>query len=469
MDPIAFMVNPSIRQFTEAALRTSDLLREQQKAERMEKTRAAGTLDHAHLSADSTLLSEDLLGDLDPDLGRSRGRRQKFTPMRKKHSGAEPEEEPGLEAAAEDAAEDAAEAAAGAAAEPAVELPVADGQPDVLPATTAPPLTTTEMETLPHSDAQAPLSIRPDESTPGRSGEARSEQIGQERSEKADKETTAMAVEASTADPKITAIEDEAGGEEAAGPRSLLELDADFLIADPHPHLVLGSEPDEELALRIRKEMEDGSAPWDTQSVSGELLESMMRAPRTSGDIERLLPYLLSLGSGAVVYCARLGLQIRLLGGIHNAADYLRPLPGKSADRLVAIRHGYLPLSRTCLLDEEILVDDGKFNPVRYYLALALDHALGGDEFASLNSAAVISNYQDCRRGESGHLFLSGLARLSPVHYFAVCAEAYLSVPPERGADPTRAPLAGRREFLYDHDRAMYRYVEHILGQVNRK
>ena len=121
----------------------------------------------------------------------------------------------------------------------------------------------------------------------------------------------------------------------------------------------------------------------------------------------------------------------------------------------------YLPSERQLLVAQELFPSHADyrepyaFQPALYYMAMAWDHIMGEEGFASLTSPVIKANAQACQVGLEGHSSPDALGCSNPVHYFAQSVEAYLS------ANDCREQ-SWNREDLYDFDRMMYDYVEYL-------
>ncbi len=191
----------------------------------------------------------------------------------------------------------------------------------------------------------------------------------------------------------------------------------------------------------------------------GEVLDAIMEGDKDSPAWDRVRHLLSRFGKGVLRTCAANKIKVCLLPG-GTLGSYPAIRNAENGDK--AAGGAYIPETHTLVVDES-LFDDAPlgFHPVLYYFAMAWDHALGDEDFASMKSPAVKASFEACRTGMDGHRFPDLMSAVSPVHYFAQAVEAYLS---ENDCDE---PLWSRED-LYDFDRSMYSYIEYMFKQGNK-
>jgi len=180
----------------------------------------------------------------------------------------------------------------------------------------------------------------------------------------------------------------------------------------------------------------------------------------------RLIERLYQLGDKILDTCLAFDVKIVVL----KAGEKLSHVV-KNAENAGDLRAGYSENLRICFLGEEWLFESFenlyRFNTPVYLMALAFDHATGGDSFASLKSPFVLNNYHACRRGEEGHQFMEGIATYSPVEYFAQTLETFLQGKDESfRIDMAQKVFEGKistKDDLYYSDLSMYQYIDYLV------
>lgn len=180
----------------------------------------------------------------------------------------------------------------------------------------------------------------------------------------------------------------------------------------------------------------------------------------------RLIERLYQLGDKILDTCLAFNVKIVVL----KAGEKLSHVV-KNAENTGDLRAGYSENLRICFLGEEWLFESFenlyRFNTPVYLMALAFDHATGGDSFASLKSPFVLNNYHACRRGEEGHQFMEGIASYSPVEYFAQTLETFLQEKDESfRIDMAQKVFEGKistKDDLYYSDLSMYQYIDYLV------
>lgn len=472
LDPL-FTLATQNQRLTENTQRSSDAPRTQALKETKEKGRKHH-IDSADLEADLDEMSGDLLGDMDPDMFGHSGSASLFKQMWEDDVEGDESNMPQPEASdtifddgqstrliAAGPVNEAAEPKsaleellaansqlAEAAAEPA-ETQIGDDEeseaqtgPEPEPENTADPKpapndaassrsTRHEVVKLSLDSSPALKFSAPEEDT----RDLRREKLSLSQSEAAAKETSSAVSEVSW------------------GVSSLLGNSEGFLLHESLLEIEVQSstkerKPAEEAAVVVPKEMEP-------------VLSALMEGDSCSPAWEKLRAILSRFGAGVLAGCVAQHAKVCLVprGQLRNYPA-LRNLDG--AHSLAKTGAAYVSETHTCLVAEEVF--DGAplgFHPALYYFAHAWDHALGGDEFASLHSPAVRASYEACRTKMDGHMFADSMAQESPVHYFAQSVEAYLS------ENDCRSPLWSRDD-LYDFDSSMYSYIEYLFLQANK-
>ncbi len=423
LDPL-FTLSSQNQRLTENTQRSSDAVRTQALKEGKEKGRR-GNLDSTEISSDLNQMGEDLLGSMDPDLFGRSGRSSLFKRLWEETVEQEAEEEgegeeesgrrhrDGLLMEVPEPPDESDEPPP--PEEPARPSPVLDvseppaSRPEAAPATDEPPRTGSP-PVLPGREV---LEFSAPEKKPA---------------PQVEKEPPSMARPTSQG--------------------SLLDISEGFLLHES----TVEFEAADEAATAVEAE----PLPAHLEAV----LAALMQGDSRSTGWPRLQRLLGRFGAGVLGLCVAQKVRVCLLprGSGLRSHPTVRAVVGQGKARGGA----YLPESRTCLVEEEALsAPPWGFHPVLFYFAQAWDHALGGEEFASLQSAAVKASFDACRRGLPGHTFPDGFAGESPVHYFAQAVESYLA------ENDSTDPL-WTREDLYDFDRSMFSYVEYLWRQGNR-
>jgi len=403
LDPL-FTLSSQNQRLTENTQRSSDAVRTQALKEGKEKGRK-GNLDSTEISSDLNQMGEDLLGSMDPDLFGRSGRSSLFKRF--------------WEEAVEQEAEDDDKEESGRRHRDGLimELPASDSE-DQEPPESA-PQASPEPEEPPRSGPPPALPSREvlEFSAPGKKP---APQV----------ESTPATVPPSTSQG------------------SLLDISEGFLLHESTVEFEASGEAD--------AAVEAEPLPAHLEAVLAALVQGDAGSPAWP----RMQRLLVRFGAGVLGVCA--GQQVRVCLLPKGSGVQSHPTVRAALGQGKARGGAYLPESRTCLVEEEaLLTPPWGFHPILFYFAQAWDHALGGEEFASLQSAAVKASFDACRRGLPGHAFPDGFAGASPVHYFAQAVESYLS------ENDSRDPL-WTREDLYDFDRSMFSYVEYLLRQGNR-
>jgi hypothetical protein len=252
---------------------------------------------------------------------------------------------------------------------------------------------------------------------------------------------------------------------------SILSQHEGFIIADPRrvPTATEGNLPSSEKKPVVPVETtEEISAPMEERyrKVLSDLIIAGMRGQA----YENLCVQLRNFGIAILEMCVEKGERILLLPTNRSLEDFPQFLSGLDSS-YSRIRLGYLPLQKLVIFGEEVLLNnDPFFNVPILYTAFAFDHAMGGESFASEQSPAVGSNFKFCHDREPGHQFIDSFAATSPIHYFAQAVEAYLMPPRNqmRDNDPRIVTALCTCEEFYDIDRSMYMYVDYLFRKMKR-
>lgn len=440
MDPIYYQVNQT--RLTEVTQKTSDNLRLQGNKEAKRKAEKAGDVDKSALSGDSSSMSDDMLGDMDPDDYGGSGAKQ-FAQMWKEQM--EDDEEP-EEPSEEEGEEDEEPAEPEDTTAPNKEESDLEGQVEAEQSAecspqTPPSATALEVaEDLTRSTEPAAAAEReaapsaPPVTPPTSASEARAQTVSAAAAEKFQAaRTTSPAAEARVAPPA-----------KKSSLGSLLDFSSGFLIAE-EAHW--DPEAPEE-ALPEEAETPEAGLPEEISI----LLERLVTGDASQPGYRKLHQLLSRFGRRVLQQCIEA-----------QAKVYLLP-PGEpllAHPQLAHCGHGdlegaaYLPDQRICLVEDACVTQPPHgFHPVFYYFAHLWDHAMGGENFASSKSAAVKASYQVCLEG--GHRFGDLMSSHSPAHYFAQAVESYLA------ENDCFEPLWTRQD-LYDFDRSIYDYIEYLL------
>ncbi|MBX3169619.1 MAG: hypothetical protein KF760_19610 [Candidatus Eremiobacteraeota bacterium] len=442
MDPIYYQVNQT--RLTEVTQKSSDNLRLQGNKEAKRKAEKAGDVDKSALSADSSSMSDDMLGDMDPDDYGGRGARQ-FAQMWKEQMEEDEEEPPEEEEEGEEEPSEPEDRTAPNKEETEVEGAPSQDEGDLEGTPLTPPPSTSRGVAEDPVPAQEPSAAAAPSPPPAR-----------EAGERTPVTPPTSASEARAQEPETPAAEKFQAGQQVAataeaGPSgkksslgSLLDFSSGFLIAE-EAHW--DPEAPEE-ALPGQEEAPEAALPEEISI----LLERLVTGDSSQPGFRKLGQLLSRFGRRVLQQCIEA-----------QAKVYLLP-PGEpllAHPQLANCGHNdlqgaaYLPDLRLCLVEDDCVSQAPRgFHPVFYYFAHLWDHAMGGENFASSKSAAVKASYQVCLEG--GHRFGDLMSSHSPAHYFAQAVESYL-------ADNDCFEPLWTRQDLYDFDRSIYDYIEYLL------
>jgi hypothetical protein len=461
VESIFFEVNPSIKQFTDNAQRMSDQLqRSQQKESKKVKATKSVPIDSTDISTEADFMGGDLMGDMDPD--QFRGRRSPSFQQREKDDDEEhkePQEQKKEIQKLIDTIKSSGTKAPDSSAAPGqgekIEGRLQPGYPTTAPEEnkgSAVDGLAAQKERDGASDDRGPAARTsfPD------AGDLRGEKVTRtgekmESLEISKKEIPVKEERASTERPEDTEAQARQGT-----PVSLLSWGDEFIIADPAKKLISEEESVE------AQEYESLEIPQDDDEnlEASELIDDMLIAKPEEARKNRVAELFSPFGKRVLKLCRDFGSKIALLSPGETVVSFMPR--AFYQDTFSTIRAGYIPEMKLCFFGEEYLEEEKPFVAPRFYFAHAFDNALGRDEFASLKSAAVLSNYRACQEREPGHQFLDLFSAASPVHYFAQAVESYLTY--GQGEETLCS-----REDLYDFDRSMYLYVDYLFREINKE
>ena len=448
VDPIYYQVNQT--RLTENTQKSSDNLRLQSNKEAKRKAERAGEVDKSAMATDSSAMSEDMLGDMDPDDYGGSGAKhfaqmwreqQEEERKRREHPEEDPEEEEENLAAESQESEVEAEAAAWSEMVEGewVDLQAPSASHPEGGALAVPPSVNEANEAVAESKPGGEPGPSPAPSA------AASPPLAQEVSPKVSPERVevvppAPRSEETAAIPQPESSASVQGVKGSGAFSSLLDFGQGFLIAEE--------------AQWSEQEALPGVAAEEIHHVPDELsvlLDRLVTGDSTSSSYRKLQSLLARFGRHALQVCSDLEVRVYLLPPQERLLSHPQ-LAHAETDLEGA---AYLPGQRLCLVEEGCLSQAPTgFHPVFFYMAQAFDHALGGEVFASLKSPAVQASYLACLEG--AHRFGDLLAAHSPAHYFAQAVESYLA------ENDCFEPLWTRQD-LYDFDRSMYEYIEYLL------
>ncbi|GEM_PF-2166570 len=465
MESIFFDANPSLRQFTDNATRMSDQIqRAQQKEGKKVKTSKMTPVDSADLSTESEFLSDDMMGDMDPDQFRGRRSPSFFqnddsSNDEGKKKGSEGEEKSSTEISGESFRNDER-----------ARIPPVSGE-SVMPEVRQMPSQETRQVSGSEPVHQENTETPPEEKTSSRGMTAKGDGLASKHHPSGEKrETTDIskprkAPVSSKSDSASSIREKDTKKENTAEPphgshshTSLLAWDDEFIIADPQKRDVVDEE--EQSEAQGFESLDLPSEESDEDIRISQLLDDIMAAPVNEETKVKMCELLTPFGVRVMRLFREFSSRILVLARDQNLSTFLPSHFFHSS--LDTCRAAYIPELKMCVFAEEHIDEsDMPFISPRFYYAVAFDNALGKDDFASLKSAAVLSNYKSCLEGEPGHQFVDRFSSLSPVHYFAQAVESYLN-------EEKKEHLLCCREELYDSDRSMFLYVEYLFREINR-
>jgi len=454
LDPIYYQVNQT--KLTEVTQKSSDNLRLQSNKEARRKSQT-NEVDKSAMSTDTSSMSDDMLGNMDPDDYGGSGARQ-FAQMWKEQLAEERKDK-------EEEQEPEQEGDSGQHEEPQDEHGPNKEEVEVAKIDEAEPEVAQNLLERP-ADASASVAVagetaRPAEPAQGREGQEAAEAPGRQSQTSRSSPTG----QREAASPESVRAEVEAASSErfqtepkSAGPGGQLES------RKPQPRGSLGSLLDhssgfliaEEAAWEGTAEHEESVVEETPEEVVPEeisiLLERLVTGDSAQPGFRKLHQLLSRFGRKVLQMCLEAQARVYLL----PPGEPLLAHPQLAQCGYTDLEGAaYLPEHRLCLVEDRcVTTAPHGFHPVFYYFAHLYDHALGGENFASLKSAAVRASYQACLDGS--HRFGDLMAAHSPAHYFAQAVESYLA------ENDCYEPLWTRQD-LYDFDRSIYDYIEYLL------
>ncbi len=453
MDPIYYQVNQT--RLTENTQKSSDNLRIQQNKETKRKAQRAGDVEKSAMASDMTSMSDDMLGDMDPDdYGGSSS--QQFAQMWKEQFGGDAEQperqEPSEEGAEQEDDDEHGpedderepETAPSQRQDPETSPP--ERSHDSEPAVVAPP------PSAQVQPADSPAPAAHERPSAGQQGAAVRRAAP---APDAAAETVALSPTPEEREPARKVVVPPTGPapksapapQKSSGPLSLLDFSSGFLIAEDAHWDESASEANQVMEEPVEAE---AALPEDLAF----LLDKLIQGDATHPSYRRLQQLLSRFGIKVLRTCLEAQTRVYLLPPGERLQAH--PLLAHTGDGDL-VDAAYLPQGRLCLFEDRCVSEPPYgFHPVFYYFAHAFDHALGGESFASLKSPAVRASYEACLEGS--HRFGDLMAANSPAHYFAQAVESYLA------ENDCFQPLWTHHD-LYDFDRSMYNYVEYLLGQ----
>ena len=259
---------------------------------------------------------------------------------------------------------------------------------------------------------------------------------------------------------------------------SLLSYDDGFIIAEPNPKKKKASETSaygrkirESHKKKKKKKAPVSITPPELRARFKDVFDKMIISENRGISYENLCQQLKIFGIRVLETCQMNKERILLIPMGKTLEDFKSHLLEEYNSKVMSIKYGYFPNEKLVVLSEEVVLNGNpRVQLPILYFAYAFDHALGQEGFASENSPAVLSNYNSCLDREEGHIFIDGFSSVSPVHYFAQAVEAFLTAPHGQlsaSIPDNRDPIC-RKDELYDIDRSIYSYIEYLFKQVNR-
>ncbi|MHC9540391.1 MAG: hypothetical protein AB9903_12810 [Vulcanimicrobiota bacterium] len=465
MESVFFDANPSLRQLTDNATRSSDQIqRAQQKESKKVKATKMTPVDSADLSTETEFMSNDMMGDMDPDQFRGRRSPSFFqqddsAQDEEKKKGPEEENKSSTPVQGESFQKDG----------PAHISQASGGS--VKPDTRQIEQQETQRIAGCEPGQQERIDTPQEEKASSRGMTAKGDGLASKQDISRDKRETIevsrpQKESASSKSDPASSVKDENTKKDNTGTSSgrpsshtsLLAWDDEFIIADPQKRDVM--EEEAQCEAPSFESLDLPSDETDEEIRISQLLDDMMAAPVSEEIKYKICELLTPFGGRVMKLFHEFGSRILVLSRDQNLSAFIPPQFFRSPPD--TCRDAYIPGLKLCVFAEEhIDGNDMPFITPRFYYAVAFDNALGKDDFASLKSAAVLSNYKSCLEGEPGHQFVDRFSSLSPVHYFAQAVESYLN-------EEKREQWLCCREELYDSDRSMFLYVEYLFREINR-
>lgn len=422
---------------------SDQMQRIQLKEMKKQKTSRTSEVDTADLSCETELMGEDMMGSMDPDQFRGRGSKS-WLNYRQDSSGG--------------GSQDSSEQKEGAPADEGANKQLEGIGP--LQKMIAKAVSTDNIE---YRSGQMPpgrvIDEKKEEEQKARdAADGKKKQVKLKGLERLDLSPTVHRAESGGKAPEPQEEKKDAPPPKKSEHLSLLAWDDDFIIAEPKAPAA-ASEEEQELVMDFGSI--DVSLDDEETSDLDQIVDDMVITEIPAEMMELLRGALATFGRRVLKVCQDFGSRIAVL----KARDTILTLlpPDLCSLEIGKTRAAYVPELKLCVFGEEHLGPGMEQVSVpRLYFAHCFDHALGKDEFASLKSAAVLSNYKACQDREPGHQFTDGFSSLTPVHYFAQAVESFLST-----KQAGEALCTG--EELYDFDRSMYLYVDYLFSVINKE
>jgi hypothetical protein len=254
---------------------------------------------------------------------------------------------------------------------------------------------------------------------------------------------------------------------------SLLTYDDGYIIADPRKEVLPPSADEKNLAPEPASPEKTAREliPPSLQARFKAAFEKMIFSTTDGEAREKLCGIFIQFGIGVLEVCSHAGVRVLMLPEAVSLSAFDGFFNQGFNSAWSALRFGYFPAERLLVLGEEVITGrDPRFSIPILYFSFAFDHSLGSEGFASERSPAVLANFQSCQRGDEGRQFIDRFSAESPIHYFAQAVEAFLTAPQGRllPDTPHDENILCSKEQLYDLDRPMFTYVEYLLKQLNR-
>lgn len=255
---------------------------------------------------------------------------------------------------------------------------------------------------------------------------------------------------------------------------SLLSYDDGFIIAEPAKKKKrrgkVSSKSDSSIDRQEKKPVEKMSASLKERYEKA--FEKLIIGGRESKAYPLLREKLRAFGIKILEACVDNGERILIVPRGKTLDDFSDLFSNDYQEETGGIRWGYFPREKMVVLGEEVIEDgDPRFDVSVLYFAFAFDHAIGDSGFASENSPAVQANFKACQKREPGHQFADSFSSKSPIHYFAQAVESFLSAPRDQLVmdETKKSSLICAKEDLYDIDRSMYMYVEYLFKNFDQQ
>ncbi|MCE1247078.1 MAG: hypothetical protein LWY06_10575 [Firmicutes bacterium] len=482
-------INPSISTLVDNAQRTNPALGKKSIEQKKTKLKSGESSKASASNSDSTSLSDDMLGDMDPDQYKGKDNTAAFRKKmqewleemedeekKKEEEDKDGEEggqgqQDGEEQTQDTLKEEPPENAGMAAPETPASNVVHSAAPPVRDI-----LELEEDKREKREEAASEKQNEQEKTTETQSEKVRHDQAVQDvidviRQKREKKEVSAETV--SFEDSKKEEISSSSGS--SSDFMSLLSYDDGFIIADTSKKkktIIIDNSAEEEMAAQAESAKQTKkSAPPPLNARFAQAFEKLIVTESRGKIYDKLCHQLKVFGIRVLEQCHAGGERILLIPRDKSPENFGGLFKGGYSTSALRIRYGYFPAEKLMVIGEEV-VEEG--NPLIripvLYFAHVFDHSLGDEGFASEKSPAVLASYKSCLNREQGHLFIDSYSSASPVHYFAQTVEAFLTAPHGQltGGYDDRHSFLCTKEELYDIDRTMYAYIEYLFRQVNR-